>query len=166
MNVNKVILIGRLTRDPETRTTPAGQTVATIGLATSHRWNDKTGQKQEKTEFHTIIIWGRLAEVAAQYLTKGQEAYFEGRLQTRAYTGKDGVERKVTEIVAENMQMGSRPMGQGQSQGGGYARSESSSAPRQREQNQPPAPTAVDDDIPTINLDDEKEEIKIEDVPF
>jgi single-strand DNA-binding protein len=162
MNVNKVILVGRLTRDPETRTTSTGQTVVTIGLATSHRWNDKSGQKQEKTEFHTIILWGRIAEISAQYLTKGQEAYFEGRLQTRAYTGKDGIERRVTEIVAENMQMGSRPMGQGH--GGGYARPESSSTPRQSEAKAPSA--SVDDDIPTINLDDEKEEIKIEDVPF
>ncbi|MGB2791180.1 MAG: single-stranded DNA-binding protein [Candidatus Moraniibacteriota bacterium] len=163
MNVNKAILVGRLTRDPETRTTPSGQTVATIGLATSHRWSDKSGQKQEKTEFHTIILWGRTAEVAAQYLTKGQEAYFEGRIQTRSYTGKDGVERKVTEIVAENMQLGSRPMGQG----GGSSRSESTPASRPTGQNQPKStPTATDDDIPTINLDDEKEEIKIEDVPF
>lgn len=167
MNVNKAILVGRLTRDPETRTTPSGQTVATIGLATSHRWNDKSGQKQEKTEFHTIILWGRTAEVAAQYLTKGQEAYFEGRIQTRSYTGKDGVERKVTEIVAENMQLGSRPLGQG---GGSFARpdSSSSSSPRQNQYNQSKAAStpAAEDDIPTINLDDEKEEIKIEDVPF
>ncbi len=163
MNVNKAILIGRLTRDPETRTTPSGQTVATIGLATSHRWSDKNGQKQEKTEFHTIILWGRTAEVAAQYLTKGQEAYFEGRIQTRSYTGKDGVERKVTEVVAENMQLGSRPMGQG----GGSPRAESASASRQVGQNQSKSsPIVEDDDIPTINLDEEKEEIKIEDVPF
>ena len=167
MNVNKVILVGRLTRDPETRTTPSGQTVATIGLATSHRWNDKSGQKQEKTEFHTVILWGRIAEIAAQYLTKGQEAYFEGRIQTRSYTGKDGVERKVTEIIAENMQLGSRPMGQGQGGGSGYTRPESSSSSRQNQQSQPKAPAmTADDDIPTINLDDEKEEIKIEDVPF
>lgn len=162
MNVNKVFLVGRLTRDPETRTTPNGQTVATIGLATSHRWSDKSGQKQEKTEFHTIILWGRTAEVAAQYLTKGQEAYFEGRLQTRSYTGKDGVERRVTEIVAENMQLGSRPMGQG-----GAPRSDSAPASRPANQGQSKsAPMSADDDIPTINLDDEKEEIKIEDVPF
>ncbi|QQS15473.1 MAG: single-stranded DNA-binding protein [Candidatus Moraniibacteriota bacterium] len=163
MNVNKVILVGRLTRDPETRTTPNGQTVATIGLATSHRWSDKSGQKQEKTEFHTIILWGRTAEVAAQYLTKGQEAYFEGRLQTRSYTGKDGVERRVTEIVAENMQLGSRPMGQGSSS----SRSDSAHASQPANHGQSRStPVSADDDIPTINLDDEKEEIKIEDVPF
>ena len=113
MNLNKVQLIGRLTRDPELRTTPSGQTVATLGLATNRTWNDKSGQKQEKTEFHNIVIWGRLAEIAGQYMTKGQEAYFEGRLETKSYTGKDGVERRTTEIVAENMQMGSRPQGGG-----------------------------------------------------
>ena len=163
MNVNKAILVGRLTRDPETRTTPTGQTVATIGLATSHRWSDKSGQKQEKTEFHSIILWGRTAEVAAQYLTKGQEAYFEGRIQTRSYTGKDGVERRVTEIVAENMQLGSRPLGQG---GGSSNRFESNASGKPQPSQSKSAPIAADDDIPTINLDDEKEEIKIEDVPF
>lgn len=171
MNVNKVILVGRLTRDPETRSTQSGQTVTTIGLATSHRWSDKSGQKQEKTEFHTIIVWGRLAEIASQYLTKGQEAYFEGRLQTRAYTGKDGVERRVTEIVAENMQMGSRPMGSGSGgagggQNGGYRRENTSSAMSPATPNRSESKISAEDDIPTINLDDDREEIKIEDVPF
>ena len=109
MNVNKVILVGRLTRDPELRTTPSGQTVTSISLATNNFWTDKNGQKQEKTEFHNIVLWGKTAEVAGQYLVKGQEAFFEGRLQTRAYTGKDGVERRTTEIVAETMQFGSKP---------------------------------------------------------
>lgn len=171
MNVNKVILVGRLTRDPETRSTQSGQTVTTIGLAMSHRWSDKSGQKQEKTEFHTIIVWGRLAEIASQYLTKGHEAYFEGRLQTRAYTGKDGVERRVTEIVAENMQMGSRPMGSGSGgagggQNGGYRRENTSPAMSPATPNRSEPNTSADDDIPTINLDDDREEIKIEDVPF
>ena len=159
MNLNKVQLIGRLTRDPEIRTTPSGQTVATIGIATNRTWNDKAGQKQEKSEFHNIVIWGRLAEIAGQYLTKGQEAYFEGRLETRSYTGKDGVERKTTEIVAENMQMGSRaqgsanrpaPMGMG-------------AAPASRPTPQQSAPA---EEIPTINLDEEQDEVRLEDVPF
>jgi single-strand DNA-binding protein len=158
MNVNKVILVGRLTRDPELRTTPTGQTVASVSLATNSFWTDKSGQKQEKTEFHNIVLWGRLAEITGQYLTKGQEAYFEGRLQTRKYTGKDNVERRITEIVAENMQLGSRPQGQG-----GYApKSSSGYSPSS------PASTSGDspaEEIPTINLDDE-EEVKIEDVPF
>jgi single-strand DNA-binding protein len=157
MNLNKVQLIGRLTRDPELRTTPSGQSVATVGLATNRTWNDKSGQKQEKTEFHNIVMWGRLAEIAGQYLTKGQEAYFEGRLESRTYTGKDGVEKRTTEIVAENMQMGSRPQG-----GGGYNRpaAAATAAP------QAAKPEPVAEEIPTINLDEEQDEVKIEDVPF
>jgi single-strand DNA-binding protein len=157
MNLNKVQLIGRLTRDPEIRTTPSGQTVATASLATNRTWNDKSGQKQEKTEFHNIVVWGRLAEIVGQYLTKGQEVYFEGRMETRSYTGKDGVERRTTEIVAENMQMGSRPQG---ASSGNYNR------PAPAPEQQTKKPEAVAEEIPTINLDEEQDEVKIEDVPF
>jgi len=150
MNVNKVILVGRLTRDPEIRNTSSGQSVATVGLATNHHWTDKSGQKQEKTEFHNLVIWGRMAEIAGQYLTKGQEAYFEGRIESRKYTGKDGVERRSTEVVVENLQMGSR------------ARGESGTFNSEKSQEKP-APV---EEIPTINLDEERDEIKIEDVPF
>ncbi len=153
MNVNKVILVGRLTRDPEVRTTPSGQTVTSIGLATNNYWTDKNGQKQERTEFHNIILWGRLGEIAGQYLSKGQEAYFEGRLQTRSYTGKDGIERKVTEVIAENMQLGSRPTGTGMD------KNQISKTSQQKE-------PIKEEEIPTINLDEEQGEIKIEDVPF
>lgn len=153
MNINKVILVGRLTRDPELRTTPSGQTVTSIGLATGRFWKDKAGQRQEKTEFHNVVLWGRLAEIAGQYLTKGQEAFIEGRLESRTYTGKDGVERKVTDIVAENLQLGSKP-GQG---GGNYG-----SSPRQAETPKP----QQSENIPTINLDEEQGEIRLEDVPF
>lgn len=154
MNVNKVVLVGRLTRDPEIRTTPSGQSVASVSLATNRFWKDKNGQRQDQTEFHNVILWGRLAEIAGQYLTKGQECFIEGRLQTRKYTAKDGSERRTTEIVAENMQLGSRPQGQG----GNF------SSP------QAPKPAAAKEEaaeeIPTINLDEEQEEVKIEDVPF
>lgn len=165
MNLNKVQLIGRLTRDPEIRTTPSGQTVATIGLATNRTWNDKAGQKQEKSEFHNIVIWGRLAEIAGQYLTKGQEAYFEGRLETRSYTGKDGVERKTTDIVAENMQMGSRA--QGSAGAGNFARpTQMGAAPMTGQTVSRPQPQQVAEEIPTINLDEEQDEVRLEDVPF
>ena len=162
MSVNKVILVGRLTRDPDMRTTPTGQSVATLGMATNNYWTDKAGQKQEKTEFHTVVLWGKLAEVAGQYLTKGQECFVEGRLQSREYTDKQGQPRKVTEIVGENMQLGSRAQGSGQ--GGGY---QASSAPRPAARPAAAAPAAapMEEEIPTINLDDEKE-IRIEDVPF
>jgi single-strand DNA-binding protein len=160
MNLNKVQLIGRLTRDPEIRTTPSGQTVATIGIATNRTWNDKAGQKQEKTEFHNIVIWGRLAEIAGQYLTKGQEAYFEGRLETRSYTGKDGVERKTTDIVAENMQMGSRA--QGSANRPAPAPMTMGAAPVGR----PTPQQQVQEEIPTINLDEASDDVRLEDVPF
>jgi len=158
MNVNKVILVGRLTRDPEIRTTPTGQSVATIGMATNNFWTDKGGQKQEKTEFHTVILWGRQAEIAGQYLTKGQELFVEGRLQTREYAAKDGSQRRVTEVVGENMQLGSRT--QGSTAGGSTPRSQSNASASNRN-----AAPVQEEEIPTINLDDEKE-IKIEDVPF
>ncbi|MEP7162863.1 MAG: single-stranded DNA-binding protein [Candidatus Moraniibacteriota bacterium] len=157
MNVNKVILVGRLTRDPEIRTTPSGQTVATVGLATNNYWT-KDGQKQERTEFHNIVLWGKLAEIAGQYLTKGQEAYFEGRLQSRTYTGKDNIERKVTEVVAENMQLGSRAGAGGGSAPRNVAASGAAAS-------NVPSKAPAEEEIPTINLDDDKE-IKIEDVPF
>lgn len=164
MNVNKAIIVGRLTRDPEVRTTPSGQQVTTLGVATSHTWKDKMGQKQEKTEFHNVVLWGRIAEIAGQYLTKGQECFIEGRLQTRAYAGKDGVERKVTEIIGENMQLGSRPQGQGG--GGGYApKPAAASGQGYSKPAASAAAPAMEEEIPTINLDDEKE-IRIEDVPF
>src|SRR3990167_9839198 len=114
MNVNKAILVGRLTRDPDMRTTPSGQSVATISMATNNFWTDKSGTRQERTEFHNVVLWGRLAEIASQYLTKGQECFIEGRLQTREYTAKDGSQRRVTEIVGENMQLGNRAQGSSQ----------------------------------------------------
>ena len=157
MNLNKVQLIGRLTRDPEIRTTPSGQTVATLSIATNRTWKDKSGQKQEKSEFHNIVMWGRTAEIAGQYLSKGQEAYFEGRMETRSYTGKDGVERRTTEVVVENMQMGSRPQG-----GGNYSKPAATFGT----QSQAAKPEPVAEEIPTINLDEEQDEVKIEDVPF
>ena len=164
MNLNKVMLVGRLTRDVEVRNTPSGQTVAAISLATNRFWKDKNGQRQDQTEFHNVVLWGRLAEIAGQYLSKGQEAYIEGRLQTRKYTAKDGSERRTTEIVAENMQLGSRPQGAGSSSYGS-GNSYGSPAP-----SAPSAPLSAPaespaESIPTINLDEE-EEIKIEDVPF
>ncbi|HYG65768.1 MAG TPA: single-stranded DNA-binding protein [Thermoanaerobaculia bacterium] len=104
--INKVILVGNLGRDPEVRSTPSGQPVATFTLATSRRWKDKNGQRQEQTEWHTVVCWGRQAEVAGQYLTKGKQVYVEGRLQTRSWDDKNsGEKRYKTEVVCENFQM-------------------------------------------------------------
>lgn len=144
MNLNKVFILGRLTADPILRNTPGGQQVATFSLATNSVWKDKAGQKQEAVEFHNIVVWGRQAEVASQFLKKGGLALIEGRMQTRSWKDKEGQNRKTTEIVAERLQLGPRAMGGGSSTGGSQS-----------------APTA--DAIPTIEID---EEVKAEDLPF
>jgi single-strand DNA-binding protein len=105
MNLNKAMIIGNVTRDPELKNTPSGQSVVSFGVATNLVWNDQSGQQQKKTEFHNIIAWRKLAEVCAKYLKKGSKVYIEGRLQTTDWTGNDSVKRYRTEIVAENMIM-------------------------------------------------------------
>jgi len=111
-SVNKVILVGNLGRDPEVRYMPSGDAMVNISLATTDNWRDKNGEKQEKTEWHRVVMFGKVAEIAGEYLKKGSQAYFEGRLQTRKWTDKEGQERYTTEIVADRMQMlGSRSGG-------------------------------------------------------
>ncbi|MGD2140293.1 MAG: single-stranded DNA-binding protein [Burkholderiales bacterium] len=111
-SVNKVILIGNLGRDPEVRYMPSGDPMVNISLATTDNWRDKSGEKQEKTEWHRVVMFGKVAEIAGEYLKKGSQAYFEGRLQTRKWTDKEGQDRYTTEIVADRMQMlGSRSGG-------------------------------------------------------
>jgi len=151
MNLNKVFLIGRLTGDPQLRSTKGGQQVAVFSIATNRVWNDKNNQKQEQVEYHNIVVWGRQAEVAAKFLLKGQVVLVEGRIQSRDYEDKSGVKRKVTEIVAERVQFGPKAGGAGGAP----------SAPRQSE----PAAEQKSplEEIPTINID---EEIKPEDLPF
>jgi single-strand DNA-binding protein len=116
-SVNKVIIVGNLGRDPEMRYMPSGDAIANIAVATSYKNKDKnTGEVKESTEWHRISFFGKLAEIVGQYLKKGSSVYVEGRLQTRKYTDKDGVEKYATDIVAESMQMlGGRPEGGGQS---------------------------------------------------
>jgi single-strand DNA-binding protein len=111
-SVNKVILVGNLGRDPETRYTTNGDAVTNIRVATTDTWKDKNGEKQEKTEWHTVVFFGRQAEIAGEYLKKGRQVYIEGRLQTRKWQDKEGQDRYTTEIVADRMQMlGSREGG-------------------------------------------------------
>ena len=104
-SVNKVILIGNLGADPELKYTPNGAAVANLSLATIDTWKDNDGNKQERTEWHRVIVWKKLAEITAEYLKKGSKVYFEGRLQTRSWEDKDGVKRYTTEVVADNMVM-------------------------------------------------------------
>lgn len=111
-SVNKVILVGNLGRDPETRYTTSGDAVTNIRLATTDTWKDKSGEKQERTEWHNIVFYGRQAEIAGEYLKKGRQIYVEGRLQTRKWQDKEGQDRYTTEIIADRMQMlGSREAG-------------------------------------------------------
>jgi single-strand DNA-binding protein len=113
-SVNKVILVGNLGKDPETRYTTGGDAVTNIRIATTDTWKDKAGEKQEKTEWHSIVFFGRQAEIAAEYLKKGRQIYVEGRLQTRKWQDKEGQDRYTTEIVADRMQMlGNREGGGG-----------------------------------------------------
>ncbi len=106
MNLNKVFILGNLTRDPEVRTTPSGITVATFGVATNRIWLDKNGQKQRSTEFHNIVTFGKLAQIAGQYLVKGKLVLIEGRIQTRSWDDQNGQKRTRTEIIAQSFQMG------------------------------------------------------------
>jgi single-strand DNA-binding protein len=151
-SVNKVILVGNLGRDPETRYTTSGDAVTNIRLATTDTWKDKAGEKQERTEWHNIVFYGRQAEIAGEYLKKGRQIYVEGRLQTRKWQDKEGQDRYTTEIIADRMQMlGSR-------EGGGAPvaaeASERASGAEARAAGKGSAPAAkknvddLDDDIP------------------
>ncbi len=151
-SLNKVQLIGNLTRDPEVRQIPSGQMVCTVGVATNRQWKGQDGQKQDATEFHNLVCWGKLAEIAGQYLKKGTKVYFEGRLQTRSWDDDNGKKNYKTEIVAENMIILS-PKGQvegGQSFSGGIQ--ESASAADGNSFSAAPVP--------------EGEKIAVEDLPF
>lgn len=120
--VNKAILVGNLGRDPELRHTPNGQAVVNFTLATSESWTDKSGERQERTEWHRIVVWGRQAEMCAQYLSKGRTVYVEGRIQTREWEDKEGAKRYTTEINASNVNfIGPRTDGGGGGGGGGYS---------------------------------------------
>ena len=162
-SVNKVILIGNCGRDPEVRYTPGGTAICNVSVATSSRRKDKaSGESIEDTQWHRVTFYDRLAEIAGEYLKKGSSVYVEGRLQTRKYTDKDGIERYATDIIAENMQMlgGRQGMGGGDSYGGGddmggYDAPPSRPAPRQA----PPAPAARPQPKPAPNFSDMDDDI-------
>jgi len=148
-SLNKAQIIGNLTRDPEVRQTPNGQTVATLGVASNRKWKNQAGETQEEVEFHSVVAWGRLAEICQQYLHKGSKVYFEGRLKTRNWEDPDGKKNYRTEIIAENMIMLDSKGGGA----GGAAPSYSKPAA---------AEDAGDDQTPPPH----EEEVKIDDLPF
>ena len=156
-SVNKVIIVGNLGRDPEVRYTPNGSAVCNVSVATTRSWKNKeSGDKSEETEWHRVVFYDRLAEIAGEYLKKGRSVYVEGRLKTRKWQDKDGVEKYTTEIVATDMQMlGSREgMGGGAAsdEGGGYERAAPAARPAAAAANRPAAKSSgfsdMDDDIP------------------
>jgi len=158
-SVNKVIIVGNLGRDPETRYMPSGDAMTSITVATTDSWKDKaTGDKKEQTEWHRITFFGKLAEIAGQYLKKGSQVYVEGSLRTRKYTDKDGVEKYATDIKADSMQM----LGGRQGMGGGAAMDDSgyggapAPAPRQA---QAPAPRQAPASRPAPNFSDMDDDI-------
>jgi len=146
MDLNKAQLIGRLTRDPEQKSIPSGEIVTTFSVATGFTWKDKAGQKQEKTEFHNIVAWRKLAEICGQYLKKGSKVYIEGRLATRNWEDQSGVKKYRTEIIADNMIM---------LEGRG-ARATAAPAP---------AKPAVEQ-VAATPSEQQEEEVNIEDIPF
>ena len=156
LSLNKVMLIGNLTRDPETRSTTSGQTVSSFSIATSRSWKDQAGQLQERTEFHSIVAWGKLGELCSQYLAKGRKAWIEGHLQTRDWTGEDGVKRYRTEIIAENVLF--------------LDRAPAGSAPNAFQSNASPTTTPLQPSMPQpsdpLPSSFDENEIKVENIPF
>lgn len=149
MDLNRATILGRLTRDPEVKTTPTGKTVATLSVATNRTWVDQTGAKKELPEFHNCVLWGKIGEIAGQYLSKGRRIYLEGRIQTRDWVGQDGVKKYRTEIIVDNMIMLDGPRGTG------APAPAASAAPSTNEQSY-----QAYDNGPT------DEEVKVEDIPF
>ena len=133
MNYNKIVLVGRVTQDPEIRALPSGSSVASFGLATNRYWKDKEGNRQEETQFHNIVLFAGLADIAQQYIQKGSEVLIEGRVQYRSWEAQDGTKRYRTEIVGENMQLGSRP-GAGSGSSGGSDKSNAGAAKSKSEE--------------------------------
>ena len=147
-SVNKVILVGNLGRDAELRYTPGGAAVATLNMATTEVWNDKAGQRQEKTEWHRVVLWGKSAESLSEYLTKGKQIYVEGRIQTREWTDKEGKQARTTEIRADRIVLLG---GGGGGTGGGGSRSSRERYDSAGDQGAPdmsPVDSPSDDDIP------------------
>lgn len=153
MNLNRAQIIGNLTRDPESRSTPTGQTVCSFSIATTYSYKDANGQKVEKPEYHNIVAWGKLAEICTQFLAKGRKVFAEGRLQTREWTSQEGQKRNRTEIIAENVILLDRPPGGGAGGAAGAAGGFNRAA-------------AGADEPVAVPIQNQEDEIKIEDIPF
>ncbi len=160
MNLNKVFIIGRVTSDIVLKATASNQPVTNFSVATNRTWTDKSGGRQETSEFHNVVAWGRQAEVASQFLTKGGLVLIEGRLQTRTWQDSNGQNRRTTEIVCERLQLGPRSGGNG---GGSFQKPAPKYPQQEGKKEQDEQPDMMPEEIPDISLDDE---IKPEDLPF
>ncbi|MBI2443667.1 MAG: single-stranded DNA-binding protein [Candidatus Magasanikbacteria bacterium] len=158
MDLNKVMLIGRLTRDPELKSLPSGRSVCTFTVATSRQWTDAAGARQKQSEFSAVVAWGKIGETAGQFLHKASKVYLEGRLQTREWTGTDGIKRWRTEIIADNFIMLDAPPA-----GGGAA---GRAAPSPSSPGAPGVTAAVGAPVAAPPEEVVEEEIKVEDIPF
>jgi len=148
-NVNLAIVMGNLTRDPELRYTPNGQPVTSFGVATNRSWKDSNGDKKDEVEFHEVVVWGKLAELCSQYLTKGRKVHVMGRLQTRSWEGQDGAKRQKTEIVAQDI-----AFVDSKRDGGDYQADDSKPATKKTEKPK------------SKKEENQEEEINIDDIPF
>ncbi|MCX6799593.1 MAG: single-stranded DNA-binding protein [Candidatus Falkowbacteria bacterium] len=187
MDLNKAMIIGNVTKDPELKTTPNGQSVATFSIATNLVWVDQSGQKQQRPEFHNIVVWRKLAEICGQYLKKGAKIYIEGRIETRDWTPPDGIKRYRTEIVADNMIMLDRAGAPTQNNSGGaqfgppaprMPMQNMNNANNANNMNRPSSSMNQGYEPPIISSEDpvqrpfsqetmpQEDEIKLEDIPF
>ena len=153
MYLNKALIFGNLTRDPEVRALPSGMNVCSFGVATNRVFKDRDGKKQEQTDFHNIVVFGRQADTVSQYLKKGSSVFIEGRIQTRSWDGKDGEKKYRTEIVADRVQFGPRSSGGG---GGGASSGPRNNAPQEEEMG----------GAPGAGIDYPKDDINPDDIPF
>lgn len=166
-DLNKAMIIGNLTRDPELRTTPNGQQVASFGVATNRQWKNQQGETQEAAEFHNVTVWGKLAEICNQYLAKGRRAYFEGRLQTDTWEAQDGSKRSRTQIVADDMiLLDSRGGGGGQGGGGSQVPAQPTEAEAPQSGGSKDADGKGKDDKGGKNKKDDADDPSLDDIPF
>lgn len=160
MNLNKIFVLGNLTRDPEVRALPSGQNVVNFAVATNRVWNDKNGQKQQDTQFHNVVVFGKMADTCAKYLNKGKMVLVEGRIQNRSWDAADGTKKYRTEIVAEGIQLGPRTVGETSGASFTASRPNTPIANKPQAQNQ----NQKEENIPIIEQD--TEEVDISDIPF
>lgn len=163
MSLNRVQLIGNLTRDPESRQIPDGQVVTTFGIATNFTWTDSSGQKKDKAEFHNIVAWRKLGEICAQYLRKGSKVFVEGRLQTREWEGEDSVKRSKVEIVIDNMIMLDR---KGAAAGSPFSPEQREHQPVQEKASSQAAAKVAADSVSEVSPLPSEEEVPLDDLPF